>query len=196
MTYFSLEFSVMMIAFFAIYWVFKDKIHIQNLLVLLFSYLVYILINPYFALVLFVYTFFIHYFALVIFVRHKKYIFVLCLSFIVLNLCFFKYFPSIKDSFDALLEILGFGYLNVDLVLPVGMSFYTFASITYLVDVYKEKKLESFLNLATYLSFFPTLLSGPIMRSKFFFSQIYKKREFKNANLIIVLLIFGIVKRF
>lgn len=195
MTYFSLEFSVMMIAFFAIYWVFKDKIHIQNLLVLLFSYLVYILINPYFALVLFIYTFFIHYFALVIFVRHKKYIFVLCLSFIVLNLCFFKYFPSIKDSFDALLEILGFGYLNVDLVLPVGMSFYTFASITYLVDVYKEKKLESFLNLATYLSFFPTLLSGPIMRSKFFFSQIYKKREFKNANLIIVLLIFGIVKK-
>lgn len=195
MTYFSLEFSVMMIAFFVIYWAFKEKLFTQNLLVLFFSYLVYTLMNPYFALVLFVYTFFIHYFALVIFIRRKRHIFATCIAFVVLNLCFFKYFASLKDSFDALLELLGFGYLNADLVLPVGMSFYTFASITYLVSVYKEKKLETFLNLATYLSFFPTLLLGPIMRSDFFFAQIHQKREFKNANLIIVLLLFGIVKK-
>ncbi|EDO6873545.1 MBOAT family protein, partial [Campylobacter coli] len=50
MTYFSLEFSILMIVFFAIYWAFKDNYKIQNILILAFSYLIYILINPYFAL--------------------------------------------------------------------------------------------------------------------------------------------------
>ena len=195
MSYFSLEFSIMMIVFFAVYWAFRERYLTQNVLVLCFSYLIYILINPYFALVLFVYTFFIHYFALLIFVRQKKNIFMACLAFAILNLCFFKYFPSIKDSFDAFLAFFGFGYLNADIIFPIGISFYTFASITYLVSVYKNKKIETFLNLATYLSFFPTLLMGPIMRSEFFFEQIHQKREFKNANLIIVLLLFGIVKK-
>lgn len=195
MSYFSLEFSIMMIIFFAVYWAFREKYLTQNVLILAFSYIIYILINPYFALVLFVYTFFIHYFALLIFVRHKKNIFIACLAFVVLNLCFFKYFPSIKDSFDSFLSFFGFEYLNSDIIFPIGISFYTFASITYLVNVYKHKQIESFLNLATFLSFFPTILMGPIMRSDFFFAQIHKKREFKHANLIIVLLLFGIVKK-
>ncbi|TQR33085.1 MBOAT family protein [Campylobacter sp. MIT 99-7217] len=195
MTYFSLEFSMMMIAFFAIYWCFKEKYLTQNILILIFSYIIYILINPYFALVLFVYTFFIHYFALLIFVRRKRNIFIACISFAILNLCFFKYFASIKDTFDQFLSLFGFDFLNSDIIFPVGISFYTFASITYLVNVYKHKRIETFLNLATFLSFFPTLLLGPIMRSDFFFEQIHQKREFKHANLIIVLLIFGIVKK-
>ncbi len=195
MTYFSLEFSIMMIAFFALYWAFGAKQRTQNALLLGFSYLIYTLINPYFALVLFVYTFFIHYFALLIFVRQKRQIFAACLAFVLLNLCFFKYFASIKDSFDLFLELFGFGYLDADIIFPIGLSFYTFASITYLVSVYKNNKIETFLNLATYLSFFPTLLMGPIMRSDFFFEQLHQKREFKHANLIIVLLLFGIVKK-
>lgn len=195
MTYFSLEFSLMFIVFFAIYWAFCRRLKTQNALVLFFSYAIYILINPYFALVLFVYTFFVHYFALLIFVRQKREIFAACVAFAVLNLCFFKYFESIKDTFEAFLRLFGFEYVNADIAFPVGISFYTFASITYLVSVYQNKKLESFLNLATYLSFFPTLLLGPIMRSEFFFSQIHKQRHFADANLIIVLLLFGIVKK-
>ena len=195
MTYFSLEFSMMMIAFFAVYWLFKEKYKTQTLLVLFFSYIVYTMINPYFALVLFIYTFFIHYFALLIFVRKKKYIFLTCIACVILNLSFFKYFESIKDSFDVFLAFFGFEYLDSDLIFPIGISFYVFSSITYLVNVYKENKIESFLNLATYLSFFPTILSGPIMRSKFFFEQIHRKRELKHINLIIVLLLFGIVKK-
>lgn len=195
MTYFSLEFSILMIAFFPIYWAFKNDYKIQNILILIFSYIIYILINPYFALVLFIYTFFIHYFALLIFVRRKRYIFATCMAFIILNLCFFKYFPSIKGSVDEILNFFGLEFLNIDLVLPIGISFYTFTSITYLVEVYQKRHLESFLNLATFLSFFPTLLSGPIMRSSFFFEQAYQKREFKHANLIIILLVFGIVKK-
>ncbi|TKX32005.1 MBOAT family O-acyltransferase [Campylobacter estrildidarum] len=195
MTYFSLEFSILMIVFFAIYWLFHDDYKIQNISILIFSYIIYILINPYFALILFVYTFFIHYFALLIFVRRKCYIFATCVAFIILNLCFFKYFSSIKTSFDLVMNFFGLDFINLDIIFPIGISFYTFASITYLVEVHKKRRLESFLNLAIFLSFFPTLLSGPIMRSSFFFEQAYKKREFKHADLIIVLLIFGIVKK-
>lgn len=195
MAYFSLEFSVLMIILFALYWLFGAGREVQNALVLIFSYAVYTLINPYFSLILIVYTFFIHYFALLIFARRKRYIFATCIAFVVLNLCFFKYFPSIKDSLDKILAFFGLEFLNIDIVFPVGISFYTFSSITYLVDVYKRQRLESFVNLAIFLSFFPTLLLGPIMRSEFFFEQIHKKREFKYANLIIVLLIFGIVKK-
>ncbi|MCX2682383.1 MBOAT family protein [Campylobacter sp. MIT 21-1685] len=195
MTYFSLEFSILILAFFVLYWIFIENYKIQNVLILLFSYTIYTLINPYFAIVLLVYTFFIHYFALLIFVHKKRYIFSTCIVFVILNLCFFKYFSSIKGSVDEILYFLGFDFLDIDIAFPIGISFYTFASITYLVNVYQKKQLENFLSLATYLSFFPTLLLGPIMRSEFFFAQAYQKREFKNANLIIVLLLFGIVKK-
>ncbi|MBK2001185.1 MBOAT family protein [Campylobacter sp. 2018MI35] len=195
MTYFSLEFSILMMAFFAIYWLFHDNYKIQNILILIFSYLIYFLINPYFALILFVYTFFIHYFSLLIFIRKKRYVFMTCITFVILNLCFFKYFASIKTSFDSIMEFFGLDFINLDVLFPMGISFYTFTSITYLLEVYKKRRLESFFNLALFLSFFPTLLSGPIMRSSFFFEQSHRKREFKNENLIITLLIFGIVKK-
>ncbi|MBZ7960158.1 MBOAT family O-acyltransferase [Campylobacter molothri] len=195
MTYFSLEFSILMMAFFAIYWLFHDNYKIQNILILIFSYLIYFLFNPYFALILFVYTFFIHYFSLLIFIRKKRYVFMTCITFVILNLCFFKYFASIKTSFDSIMEFFGLDFINLDVLFPMGISFYTFTSITYLLEVYKKRRLESFFNLALFLSFFPTLLSGPIMRSSFFFEQSHCKREFKNENLIITLLIFGIVKK-
>ena len=195
MTYFSLEFSILMMAFFAIYWLFHNNYKIQNILILIFSYLIYFLINPYFSLILFVYTFFIHYFSLLIFIRKKRYVFMTCITFVILNLCFFKYFASIKTSFDSIMEFFGLDFINLDVLFPMGISFYTFASITYLLEVYKKRRLESFFNLALFLSFFPTLLSGPIMRSSFFFEQSHRKREFKNENLIITLLIFGIVKK-
>ncbi|TNB54713.1 MBOAT family protein [Campylobacter helveticus] len=195
MIYFSLEFSILMIVFFVCYWFFKDSFRLQNALILGFSYCVYSLINPLFSLILLVYTFFIHYFALLIFVRRKRYIFLTCLFFAILNLCVFKYFPSIKGDLDTILFYLGLDFINFDIIFPIGISFYVFNSITYLVSVYKNHKLVSFFDLAFYLSFFPTLLMGPIMRSDYFFSQAHKTREFTNANLIIVLLLFGIVKK-
>ncbi|WP_348519004.1 MBOAT family O-acyltransferase [Campylobacter sp. CCS1377] len=194
MTFFSLEFSILMILFFALYWFFNHH-KVQNFLILIFSYFIYILINPYFALILFIYTFFIYYFSLVIFIRRKKYLFLACIALVILNLCFFKYFSSIKDSFDQFLLFLGFDFLNSDVIFPMGISFYTFASITYLTEVYKKHKIQTFLDLCTYLSFFPTLLMGPIMRSEFFFAQAHKKRKFENADLILILLLFGIVKK-
>ncbi len=87
--------------------------------------------------------------------------------------------------------------------MPIGISFYTFSSITYLKWIYDGRKhpsnphLQSFESLAAYLSFFPTFISGPIMRAEFFFEQFNRPRywDYRHANGIFVLLLFGIIKK-
>src|SRR5690606_35369833 len=79
------------------------------------------------------------------------------------------------------------------IILPVGISFYTFQIITYVVDVYREKiePVESFFDFAFYVSFFPQLVAGPIVRASDFITQLYNdspisKREFGRALFIIL----------
>ena len=94
------------------------------------------------------------------------------------------------------MAFFGFESINLQIAFPIGISFYTFASITYLTAIYKkEQKIVSFLTLACYLSFFATLVAGPICKSKFLMPQFERKREFKNADLIFTLLIFAAVKK-
>ncbi len=85
-------------------------------------------------------------------------------------LAFFKYFNFFIDSFKNLIEQLGFEYspwyLNV--LLPVGISFYTFQTLSYTIDVYRgnQKAEKNFLNFALYVCFFPQLVAGPIERAE------------------------------
>lgn len=204
MNYFSIEFSLIFLIFLAIYWNLKNLI-VQNTLLLLFNYIIIFLfggINV--AITLLCYSIFIHFCAL--FINHfkTKFFLLMCISFSVLILCFFKYYPDLKDFLEGILSFIGIHLSHqTNIILPLGISFYTFASITYLKSVYDNKTkgfniyLESFENLATYLSFFPTFVSGPIMRSEFFFTQLRAKRIWNNsyANLIFILLLFGIVKK-
>ena len=77
---------------------------------------------------------------------------------------FFKYFHFFTGGhFDAL-----------TIILPVGISFYTFQSISYVVDIYRGKLAnpESFLKVSLYISFFPQLMAGPVVRAKDFFPQL------------------------
>lgn len=208
MSFFSLEFSVLLLVFFALYWALRVP-KIQNLLLLGFNYLVIYLFNPYFALIVVIYTCLVYCLALVIDTARACFMFLASALVCVLFLCFFKYYASIKDGFDALLVMLGLEFLESDVIFPLGLSFYTFASITYLRAVYEGGKelakdayyeegnpaLEGFLPLATYLSFFATFLAGPIMRSHFFFSQYHAKRHFGDTNLIIALILFAVVKK-
>ena len=74
-----------------------------------------------------------------------------------------------------------------EVLMPLGISFYTFASITYLYSIYQAREekqntnLQSFEFLATYLSFFPTFVAGPIMRAEFFFSQLHEVARIADA---------------
>ncbi|MBT0881575.1 MBOAT family O-acyltransferase, partial [Campylobacter sp. 2018MI27] len=160
-----------------------------------FNILILYLFNPYCLLVVFVFSFFIHFFALSVYVRNSKNIFYTAIFFIVLNLCIFKYYSSIKDSVDYVLSY--FDIMIADIIFPLGLSFYTFNAITYIVWVYKEKQEPvGYLTLFTYLSFFATFVSGPIFRYVDFIKQFNTLKRFKHKDLILANLLFALVKVF
>ncbi len=152
-------------------------------------------INPYFAYVVGIYTIVIYLLGNLIYTYQTKTMLLLSLGLVILNLAFFKYFASIKDSFDTIFTLVGLNVINIDILFPLGLSFYTFASITYLCAIAKTKQVAHFLDLATFLSFFPTFISGPIMRSDFFFAQLHKERYFGKTNLIFMLILSGLIKK-
>jgi len=80
----------------------------------------------------------------------------------------FKYFGFFVDSFIDLLALLGIEGQRptLNIILPVGLSFYTFQSLSYAIEIYRGnlKPTSSLLNLATYVAFFPQLVAGPIER--------------------------------
>lgn len=212
MFFFSIEFGVVFVAFFIAYWCLHKHLAWQNALLLVFNYaILWGFGSFYFALVLALYTLFIFGASFMIAGSSGsgRAGLLAAIALVVCNLSFFKYFASFKDGFENLLRLFGLDFMDIDIVLPLGLSFYSFASITYLVAIYHAKhipsdyvyitnpKLESLPNLAIYLSFFPTIIAGPIMRSDFFFSQLKSVRlwQAKSANLIIALLLFGIVKK-
>ncbi|RAX57494.1 hypothetical protein CCZ01_05790 [Helicobacter monodelphidis] len=196
MNFFSLEFSVLLLIFLGVYWYFKRNIFIQNFLILFFNYFILIgfFNKPYFALIIFLYSIFIYCAAFFIAEHKTRFMLLSVIFFAILNLAFFKYFPMIKSEFDEFLVFFGFS-IDIDFIFPLGLSFYTFASITYLVEVYRGGRLATFKEVAIYLSFFPTIVSGPIMRSVFFFKQLRKKRIFEHGDLIFILLLSAIVKK-
>lgn len=205
MNFFSIEFTLLFLLFLTVYWSIKN-IKYQNMAILVFNYtLIVVLGNFYIALVLLIYSICIHFFALWIATSKKRFILLLSIALAVLNLCFFKYFPSIKNFFEIIFKDIGFNDNQIEILMPLGISFYTFASITYLKWVYDgriqnsvfNKNLQSFEYLASYLSFFPTFISGPIMRAEYFFAQFEKPRIWQpqNTGLIFILLLFGIFKK-
>lgn len=96
-------------------------------------------------------------------------------------LCYFKYFNFVAGQFAAFFKSVQLGNLQISaLLMPLGLSYYIFQAIGYLVDVYWEKENEP--NLGRYLlflSFFPKVMMGPIERSESFLPQIRKLEQFK-----------------
>ena len=102
---------------------------------------------------------------------------------VTINLLFlgaFKYFNFFVGSFGALLEALGLkAHLPViEILLPVGISFYTFQSMSYIVDVYRGdvEPSPSFVDFALFVAFFPHMVAGPIMKAKVLLPQMARPR--------------------
>jgi alginate O-acetyltransferase complex protein AlgI len=99
---------------------------------------------------------------------------------------FFKYYDFFLSIVAATLADLGVAASLpvLRIILPVGISFYTFHAISYVVDVYrgKVKSEPSFVNIALYISFFPQLIAGPIVRASFIVPQIRQLRSFSGAQ--------------
>lgn len=119
------------------------------------------------------------------------------ISMILLVLGVFKYFNFFIESFCAVFSISQARTLHI--ILPVGISFYTFQAISYILDVRNEKvKQESnFLNVALYISFFPQLVAGPIVKASEFFPQLKEDRNIsvKNVEIGIQIFLFGMFKK-
>ena len=123
---------------------------------------------------------------------------------IIFNLCilgFFKYFNFFIDSMAILLETMGFAaHLPVlRIILPLGISFYTFRTMSYTIDIYRGKiaPTDNFIHYALFLSFFPLLLAGPIERAPNLLPQITNPRKLSKQQFIdgFSLIILGFFKK-
>jgi alginate O-acetyltransferase complex protein AlgI len=116
-------------------------------------------------------------------------------------LCLFKYFNFFADSLERLLTGLGinasFPILHV--ILPIGISFYTFLSMSYTIDVYRReiKASQSPVDFLLYVAFFPHLVAGPIVRASYLLPQCQAPRVIKNDQVAngIWLILVGFVKK-
>ena len=152
---------------------------------LLASYLFYALWNPPFILLLWLSTVVDFYMARLISLeqRHMRRKLLLTVS-LVLNLgmlSYFKYGGFLLENFTALLSTMGivFQAAKPNIILPVGISFYTFVTLSYTLDVYRRKFAPepSFLNFALFVTFFPHLVAGPIVRPEDLIPQFHTPRR-------------------
>ena len=109
---------------------------------------------------------------------------------------YFKYTNFLIDSFNAVLHS---NFALQDIFLPVGISFYTFQTMSYTIDVYRREiePAKSFLDFAFFVCFFPQLVAGPIVRAKDFIPQIYQKIQLtkEETSLALFLIIGGLLKK-
>ena len=164
-----------------IYYISKDSY--RNYILLVASLLFYSWGEPKFVIIMLVSIFFNYYFAILIEkFRNKKnfskLILILSLIFNIGLLFFFKYFNFFIDNLNTLLS---FNIPILKISLPIGISFYTFQILSYVVDVYKKevKVQNNICYLGAYIAFFPQLIAGPIVR----YCDIEKQLNHRNVTL-------------
>ncbi len=126
----------------------------------------------------------------------RKLCMIFSIAFSLSILGFFKYANFFLWNWNAMVEG---NFQPLDIILPVGISFYTFQSISYVVDVYKEriKPTKNWLDYAFFLSYFPALVAGPIVRADYFLPQL-KNNNHATANEMYAglwLIILGLIKK-
>ncbi len=127
----------------------------------------------------------------------------LLLTSLIINLgilFFFKYFNFFIDSFLALTGIdAKNSWSSINIILPVGISFYTFQTLSYTIDIYRRRiqPTQSALTFFTFVAFFPQLVAGPIERAKHLIPQFEQKTVFsyKQATSGLKLMLWGLFKK-
>lgn len=202
----SIEFAIFLPIVFILYWFVTNKnIKLQNSLLVLASYVFYGWWDWRFL-------------SLIVFSSSVDYLIglelsktnkqkkrkLLLLTSILVNLGFlgfFKYFNFFAESFEDAFTLLGnpIEASRLEIILPVGISFYTFQTLSYSIDVYKRKLEPSkeILPFFAFVSFFPQLVAGPIERATNLLPQFYKKRIFIYDNALegLTRIIWGLFKK-
>lgn len=184
----SIEFVIFLPIVFLLYWfLFSKSDKSQNAFLLLASYVFYAFADYRFLTLLAFTTVCTYYSALAINkykeqgdIKKAKMMSTLNIVANLLVLGFFKYYNFFVSSFAALLPGVNADNLMLNIVLPLGISYYTFTALSYSIDVYwgKTKATTDFVQVAIYIGFFPQLLAGPIGRSTYLLEQYNNKRVF------------------
>ena len=203
----SIEFLLFLPTIFILYWfVFNKNLKYQNTLILVSSYVFYGWWDYRFLSLIFLSTIVDYVIGLSISNQSsKKKQKSLLWGSVLFNLSvlgFFKYYNFFVDSWVELFSSLGYEIKSIwtlNFILPVGISFYTFQTMSYTIDIYR-KKLEptkDFISFASFVSFFPQLVAGPIERASNLLPQILKKREFQyeQVNQGLKLILWGMFKK-
>ena len=189
----SIDFAVFLPIVFILYWfLFKSNLKLQNLLIVVSSYVFYGWWDWRF-LSLIVFSTAVDY-TVGQYLRNEENQLrrkVLLWTSILVNLgflCLFKYYNFFIDNFTAAFSFFGteISASSLDIILPVGISFYTFQTLSYTIDVYKQKlePTKDIIAFSAFVSFFPQLVAGPIERATNLLPQFYKERKFDYSRAV------------
>jgi alginate O-acetyltransferase complex protein AlgI len=201
MIFHSLDFLAFFVAVVALYWVLPHRG--QNVLLLVASYFFYGYVHPWFLILIAASTV-IDYCAARGMERWPQYRRRFMWLSVTSNfgmLGFFKYFNFFVENVDAALRVVGLDVSGpaLRILLPVGISFYTFQAMSYTIDVYRGelRARRSLLDLAVFISFFPHLVAGPIQRASYLLPQVEATRRFsiEKARSGFVLICWGFFKK-
>ena len=203
----SLEYFLFLPFVFLLYWFpFKRNLKLQNLLILISSYIFYGWWDWRFLSLILLSTLVDYFMGLKIYESQnkkyrKKYLWISILFNLSL-LGFFKYFNFFIDSWINTLNSFGYQQQSnwtINVILPVGISFYTFQTMSYSLDIYLKrlKPTKDFFSFASFVSFFPQLVAGPIERASNLLPQILNKRVFKYEQGVqgLRLILWGLFKK-
>ena len=183
----SINFALFLPLVFLLYWFIpKSNFKQQNIILLVASYFFYGCWNWRFLFLLIFSTFLDYYTGIKMSgtktQQTRKFWFWLSVSVNLGLLGVFKYFNFFTESFAEGLSLLGIhaDIWSLQIILPVGISFYTFHGLSYVIDIYNDriKPERNFINYSVFVCFFPLLVAGPIERATHLLPQILKKREF------------------
>ena len=203
----SFEFFIFLPIVFILYWfVLNKRLTTQNLLVLSASYVFYGWWDYRFLSLIVISTVVDYFVGLTIYKSQKssvrkKWLLVSVLFNLGL-LGFFKYYNFFIESWVELLSSIGYDLENtwtLKVILPVGISFYTFQTMSYSIDIYRKKlkPTKDFIAFAAFVSFFPQLVAGPIERASNLLPQMLKSRKFNKYKTInnLELIVWGLFKK-
>jgi alginate O-acetyltransferase complex protein AlgI len=189
----SLDFAIFLPLVFILYWFVTHKnLSLQNALLLLASYYFYACWDYRFLFLLVFSTALDYYTGIKMFEASKpslkKFWFWLSISINLGFLGVFKYYDFFVLSFAKGLSNVGMHphLSTLNIILPVGISFYTFHGLSYVIDIYKNRiePVKNIIEYAVFVSFFPLLVAGPIERATHLLPQIQKKRFFDYSRAV------------
>jgi len=202
----SIEFAIFFPLIFIIYWlVFNKNIKYRNIFIICASYFFYGMWDWRFLSLIIISSLADYLIGFKIHAseddKSRKAFLLLSIIINIGILGFFKYFNFFTDSLLSLFELLGwtYSYERLSIILPVGISFYTFQTLSYTLDIYRKRLIptKDITSFFAFVSFFPQLVAGPIERAKDLLPQFHKirKANYDSIRWGLILITIGLFKK-